>query len=89
MKINSFVLGLAAASISASQDAKAQTLMTRVYHEDDFRGYYLFYTCRIGFVALRALGVAMPFISGICTREPENCLNGRNPTFLMPFISGI
>jgi hypothetical protein len=42
MKINSFVLGLAAASISASQDAKAQTLMTRVYHEDDFRGYYLF-----------------------------------------------
>jgi hypothetical protein len=33
MKINSFVLGLAAASISASRDAKAQTLMTRVYHQ--------------------------------------------------------
>jgi hypothetical protein len=49
MKINSFVLGLAAASISASQDAKAQTLMTHVYHEDDFRGYCLdppYWICR-------------------------------------------
>ena len=35
MKINSFVLGLAAAAISASQGAKAQTLMTHLYHEDE------------------------------------------------------
>src|ERR1700688_1922766 len=32
----------------------------------------------------------MPSISGICTRDPENCsLNGRNLTVLLPLITGI
>ena len=27
-------------------------------------------------IDLGVIAVAMPFISGICTRDPENCFNG-------------
>jgi len=35
------------------------------------------------------LVVAMPFISGICTRDPEIALNAWNSTFLLLLINGI
>jgi hypothetical protein len=41
MRTSSLVLGLVAISINASQDAEAQTVVTRVYDGNDFESYYL------------------------------------------------
>ncbi len=41
MRVNSLVLGLVAVSITVSQPTRAQTVVARVYHGNDFSSYSL------------------------------------------------